>query len=90
MNIALDEWLAALASLKSDAVLGARLDEITADLGVDLDALPVPSSLDALLDNSGEWTLEGPARWLLGAMIHRARREDRGRPRAGRAAHRRR
>ena len=69
MQFSQDEWTTALTSLKSDSVLGPRLAEITADLGVDLDALDAPASLDALFDDSGEWELEAAARWLLGGMI---------------------
>jgi hypothetical protein len=69
MKISQDEWTTALTSLKSDGVLGPRLAEITADLGVDLDTLDAPASVDALFDDSGEWELERAARWLLGGML---------------------
>lgn len=67
-------WSEALAALRSDEVLGARIDEIADDLGLDLGALAARLSaagsqtFDALFAD-GDWTPHTPGQWLFGALL---------------------
>jgi len=68
------EWSMALAALRGDGALGARLDEIADDLELDLGALAErlavegTSAFDTLFGD-GDWSPRTPGQWLLGALL---------------------
>jgi len=68
------EWSRALAALRRDEVLGARLDEIANDLELDLGALAErltaagSQAFDALFGD-GDWTPRTPGQWLVGVLL---------------------
>lgn len=68
------EWSMALAVLRGDGALGARLDEIADDLELDLGALAErlavegTSAFDTLFGD-GDWSPRTPGQWLFGALL---------------------